>query len=259
VWWRFYSRSKWQPNTLHYRARAAGVSAPPVVMVMRLDGPQKGTGRDIVVASLKAERDGLRGRMVIDSRGIAARDAKGAVNGYGQYDQTLRDLSKLVNRATTMPVTFDDRDAVFAAGTVKDVALYCGWYSLRNYVPAFTFQTGAVGFHVASFELVSLRNEGENGWVRGLLNDDIAATMGPVAEPYLSAFPPADQFFPLLMTGELTLAEVYWATTPMTSWMMSMIGDPLYKPFAKNPQMQLDDLPHGLRDVFLQAATRPVP
>ena len=36
-------------------------------------------------------------------------------------------------------------------------------------------------------------------------------------------------------------------------------GDPLYKPFAANPQLDLADLPHGLSDVFLQAATRPAP
>ena len=68
-----------------------------------------------------------------------------------------------------------------------------------------------------------------------------------MAEPYLAAMPAPEEFFPLLLTGKLTLAEVYWKTTPMTSWMMSFIGDPLYTPFKANPPMQVQDLPHGLR------------
>jgi hypothetical protein len=70
------------------------------------------------------------------------------------------------------------------------------------------------------------------------LNDGIASTLGAVAEPYLSSMPSPDEFFPLLLTGKLTLAEVYWKTTPMTSWMVSFIGDPLYVPFKVNPQLK---------------------
>src|SRR5262249_57076202 len=111
----------------------------------------------------------------------------------------------------------------------------------------------AVGFHVASFELISLHDRNEKGWVRGLLNDGVAATLGPVAEPYLQSFPPADEFFPLLLTGKLTLSEVYWRTTPMVSWMQTCIGDPLYTPFKNNPALKPHDLPKPLRVVFEKA------
>jgi hypothetical protein len=130
---------------------------------------------------------------------------------------------------------------------VRDVALYCGWYSVRNYVPACQFKAGAVGYHVASFEMISLHSDDERGWVAGLLRDGIAATMGAVAEPYLASFPAPDEFFPLLMTGKLTLAEVYWRTTPMTSWMITLIGDPLYTPFKTNPLLKAEDLEPVLR------------
>ena len=129
---------------------------------------------------------------------------------------------------------------------------------MRNYVPAFQFAQGAVGFHVASSELVSLRGENERGWVRGLLNDGVSATLGPVAEPYLQSFPPADEFFPLLLTGKLTLAEVYWKTTPMTSWMNTCIGDPLYTPYKVNPPLKVEDLPNPLQ-FALRADPAPVP
>ena len=106
---------------------------------------------------------------------------------------------------------------------------------------------GAIGFHVASSELVSLRTPNERGWVHGLINDGVVGTLGPVAEPYLHSFPPADEFFPLLMTGELTLAEVYWKTNPLTSWMNACIGDPLYRPYKVNPPLKVTDLPEELR------------
>ena len=140
------------------------------------------------------------------------------------------------------------------ARSQKDVAVYCGWYSLRNYVPGMVFTSGAVGFHIASSELVSLRTPGERGWVRGLLGDGVVATVGPVAEPYLHSFPKADEFFPLLLTGKATLAEVYWLSTPMVSWMNTCIGDPLYTPFKSNPALKVEDLPDKL-----QAAIRPAP
>jgi uncharacterized protein (TIGR03790 family) len=117
------------------------------------------------------------------------------------------------------------------------------WYSS-------SFVAGAVAFHVASFEMISLRTDNEKGWVAGLLNDGVAATMGAVAEPYLAAFPYPDEFFPLLLTGKLTLAEVYWKTCPMVSWMMTCVGDPLYTPFKTNPQMKAEDLPGPLKQAL---------
>jgi hypothetical protein len=114
-----------------------------------------------------------------------------------------------------------------------------------------------VGFHVASFEMVSLRSDHERGWVKGLLSDGVVATIGPVAEPYLVAFPRADDFFPLLMTGKLTLAEVYWKTNPLTSWMMCCVGDPLYNPFKTNPAVKVADLPARLQGIFHPPTTQP--
>ena len=103
---------------------------------------------------------------------------------------------------------------------------------------------------MASYELVSLRNPGENGWVHGLLNDGVVGTLGPVAEPYLGTFPRPDEYFPLLLTGKLSLAEVYWKTCPVVSWMMDCVGDPLYTPYKANPVMTRIDLPFRLRQAL---------
>jgi uncharacterized protein (TIGR03790 family) len=248
VWWDNYPRFRWQPNALNCKVRSVPPGTPPTLMVMRLDGPTEQSVDRIILSSLKAEKEGLKGQVALDGRGNRTDD------GYGRYDATIRRLAELLRSKTKLTVTFDDREPLFqpGPGALKDVAVYCGWYSLRNYVPAFKFSEGAVGFHVASSELVSLRTPGEKGWVHGLINDGVAATLGPVAEPYLHSFPPADELFPLLMTGELTLAEVYWKTTPLTSWMNTCIGDPLYRPYKVNPPLDLKDLPDNLRAVFVR-------
>ena len=258
LWWTFYPRDKWQPNPMFYRiSPAAKAKWGRTVMVMRLDAPQSGQVRQIILSSLKAERDGLKGRVVIDSRGLVEKREQMKYGGYAWYDQTLRDLAEIVRTKTNMPLLLDDSPAVLKAGSAEDVALYCGWYSLRNYVPACRYNAGAVGFHIASSELVSLKGANEKGWVKGLLDDGVAATLGPVAEPYLSAFPQADDFFPLLMTGQKPLAEVYWETVPMTSWMLAMIGDPLYRPYKNKPALQPEDLPDRLKGLLRTPTTRP--
>lgn len=253
--WCEYPKSLWIVNPLHYGMPAQ--RSAPVMMVMRLDGPQSGTVSQIILTSLKAEAEGLKGRVVIDSRGLPA-EKDGKPDPYGAYDQTLRNLEELVRTKTKLSMLFDDRPEVLAAGSAKKVAVYMGWYSVDKYVPACEFVPGAVGFHLASYTMVTLKKDDPKCWVRGMLNDGIAATLGPVAEPYLQAFPNADDFYPLLFTGKLTLAEVYWKTTPMASWMISMIGDPLYTPYKNNPALTVEDLPVRLQGIFASAPpTRP--
>jgi uncharacterized protein (TIGR03790 family) len=67
-----------------------------------------------------------------------------------------------------------------------------------------------------------------------LLEKGAAATVGPVSEPYLQAFPVPEVFFGLLVGGRVTLAECYALSIPFLSWQMVLIGDPLYRPFKAN-------------------------
>ncbi len=247
IWWGRYGKYRWQISPLYWRA--AAMKAPqPTIMVMRLDAPSEQIVRDMIATSVEVEKNGLQGQIALDARGKAPPDP------YGVYDQTIRNLAHLVQTRTKLQVTLDDKEALFSPGSVKNVALYCGWYSLRNYVPGCQFNRGAVGFHIASSELVSLRTPRERGWVHGLLEDGVVGSLGPVAEPYLHSFPPADEFFPLLLTGKLTLAEVYWRSNPLVSWMQSFIGDPLYTPYKVHPALAVTDLPEPLR-----AALKPIP
>lgn len=245
-----YPRLGGQVNPFHYSVPSGQRS--PVLMVMRLDAGSPQVVRKMMTDTIEAEQTGLTGRFAIDARGALRSALKPESPPIVAYDQLTRDLAALVQSKTDVPVTLDDEPGLIPENSLKDIALYTGWYSVRRYVAPGTFARGAVGFHTASFELVSLRTVDEQGWVRGLGDDGVVAGVGPVAEPFLHAFPRPDDFFPLLMTGKLTLAEVYWATTPMTSWMMIGIGDPLYKPFGVKPALKPDDLPDRLKPALMR-------
>ena len=116
--------------------------------------------------------------------------------------------------------------------------MYCGWYSLGKYIDAFDWAPGAVGYHLASGEAATLHDATSQVWCKKMLEDGITATMGPVYEPYLASFPRPEEFFGLLLAGDLTLAECYWRTQPFTSWMQTLIGDPLYRPYKNNKVMK---------------------
>jgi uncharacterized protein (TIGR03790 family) len=255
VHWLSYHRATWRDNPLYYSAKPSPGSI--TYMVMRLDAPRPELVKDIITASIKAENDGLKGKVVLDSRGIMLGHEKESEAGLAPYDQSLRDLGDLIRKSTKLELLADDKPQALPANSADNVALYCGWYSVRNYIHECKFNPGALGYHIASYELISLHTPGETGWVAGLLNDGVAATLGPVAEPYLQAFPMPNEFFPLLMTGRLSLAEVYWKSTRMTSWMMDAIGDPLYTPYKVNPPLSTDDLPDRLQQAFVEPTTQP--
>ena len=134
----------------------------------------------------------------------------------------------MLKTRTKMKVVFENTSQLFAPGSCPQTAIYCGWYSVKRYIDAFTFVPGAVGYHIASFEAQDLRNSSSSNWCPALLTHGITATLGPVDEPYLHSFPLPLNFFSELLDGKC-LVEAYYITNPYNSWQLVLIGDPLYK------------------------------
>jgi uncharacterized protein (TIGR03790 family) len=216
-----YDLYRWQPNMLNDKFKNQNSIT---LMVSRLDGPNYDIIKGLVDKAISAEKTGLKGIAYIDSRGIASR------NLYGHYDQSLCNLATYLRSQTDIPVKEEQAAKLFAPGTCPQTVLYCGWYSPGKYVDAFDFVDGAIGYHIGSYEAVSLRDPNSTQWCPAMLMDSITATLGPVAEPYLHAFPEPRQFFPKLLKGD-SLVEAYYHTKPLNSWQMVLIGDPLYRPF----------------------------
>jgi len=200
----------------------------PVLMVSRLDGPTAELAKRLADQALQAEHSGLQGTVYFDARGLRTKDA---TDTYGVYDQSLRDAAEVVKQHSTYHVVLDDAETTLSQpGSAPDVALYIGWYKLRAYEDAFTFKPGAIGYHMASAEAITVHDRGERGWCKNALEHGIAATLGSVGEPYLDAFPEPARFTALLLTGKYSLAEVYYLTSRYVSWRMVLFGDPLYNP-----------------------------
>jgi uncharacterized protein (TIGR03790 family) len=131
-----------------------------------------------------------------------------------------------------MPVVKEETDKLFQPGQCSDAALYCGWYSLAKYVDAFTWQPGSIGYHIASSECTTLKNKDSRVWCKMMLEKGVAATLRPVGEPYVQAFPLPELFFGILVDGSFSLVETYFLSTHYLSWKMVLVGDPLYRPFG---------------------------
>lgn len=198
-----------------------------VLMVARLDGPSPATVRRLIVDSLAVEGRGLQGTAYFDARWPRASAKK--LQGYKLYDQSLHLAADIVGQA--LPTVLNEEEGLFQPGQAPQAALYCGWYSLAHYVDAFNWQPGAIAYHLASAECATLKQADSQVWCKRLLEEGVAATIGPVGEPYIQAFPLPQLFFSLLLDGDFNLVEAYQLSLPFISWKMILIGDPLYRPF----------------------------
>lgn len=223
------------PQLLTNRGKTSGGFAQ-VLMVSRIDAPTPELAEGLIRTAVEVERTGLSGNVYLDARGLKGEGP------YALFDQDIRRTAEILSPGF-MPVFLDTRPELFGPGEAPAAALYCGWYRLGKYRDVFEWVKGAVGYHVASSEAVSLHNPKRAYWVKSMIERGVIASIGPVSEPYLYAFPAPSLFFPLLMSGKYTLAEVFAMTNPFLSWRMILVGDPLYNPFKRHPAYHADNLP----------------
>ena len=218
------------PYFIHFQKQKTKYEKGQVLMVARLDGPDPATVKRVILDSLATEKKGLTGTAYFDARWPQPADDK-HLSGYALYDNAIHQAAKVAEKV--LPVVINKEDALFQPGEAPDAALYCGWYSLAKYQDAFEWQRGSVAYHIASSECTTLKKEGSQVWCKRLLEDGVAATIGPVGEPYVQAFPFPQVFFGLLLDGDFSLVEAYYLSLPFISWKMVLIGDPLYQPFRQ--------------------------
>jgi uncharacterized protein (TIGR03790 family) len=241
LWWdRDLYPVAWRWDNPLFQDAAPGQDEPPILMVSRLDAPTPKLAKGLVDKALQAERIGLEGTVYFDARGL---QPNGATDTYGFYDHSLREAAALVQGNSSYRVVLDEADPTMTA--IPNVALYIGWYKLRAYDDVFSFNTGAIGYHMASAESITVHDPGEKGWCKNALERGITATLGSVGEPYLDAFPEPTRFTTLLLTGKYSLVEVYYLTSRYVSWRMVLFGDPLYNPMKGRLSMSVSALLPG--------------
>ena len=222
-----------------YAATNAAILNPQngVLMVARLDGPSAAIARGLVDKAIQAETDGLWGRGYFDIRGVT--------NEYKMGDDWIR-VAADVNAHYGFETIIDDKPETFPADfPMSQIALYAGWYDasvsgpLAN--PKVEWMPGAIGYHLHSYSAATLRSTNQN-WVGPMLASGVTATMGAVDEPYLAGTPDIGTFFARLMFGQFSFGEAAYASQAVLSWQITVIGDPLYRPFARKPQDLHTDL-----------------
>src|SRR3984957_12348956 len=130
-----------------YRAQP---SALQNYSVWRLDGATAALAQGLVDQAIAAEQTGLSGQACLDRAygPIASQfDA-----GYGAGDWSLHMAAVFAEQAG-FSVTEDQNSQEFGTPPAPDfpnAALFSGWYSLNHYNNAFTWNTGAIGFHLDS-------------------------------------------------------------------------------------------------------------
>ncbi len=219
-----YDLYRWQKNDL--QDMPAWLPSR-TLMVSRLDGPSAKIAAGLVDKAIEAEKNGLSGTAYIDARGL---NIAGQPTQYSFefFDKSLHSLAAMLKKRTSMKVVVENTESLFAPGSCPKTAIYCGWYSVKKYIDAFDFVPGAVGYHIASFEAMDLRNAASSNWCPAMLSHGITATLGAVDEPFLHSFPEPDKFFAQLLDGKC-LVEAFYMTNPFNSWQLILIGDPLYR------------------------------
>lgn len=199
-----------------------------IYSVWRLDGASAPLAEGLVDKAIAAESSGLLGQACLDRR-------DGPISGvydsdYGEGEWDLHQAATFA-RQVGFPVIEDSHPQEFGtlpAPDCPDAAMYSGWYSLDHYNDAFTWNTGAIGFHLDSSSAADPR--GGKNWSANAIIKGITVTSGSVMEPYLQGLARPGGTFRDLYQGA-NLGDAFLRNTRWLKWMILYLGDPLYLPF----------------------------
>jgi uncharacterized protein (TIGR03790 family) len=202
-----------------------------IYSVWRLDATTPALAKGLVDKAVFAEKYGLAGRGCFDRQYGTIKGVGDSGSGAGDWD--IHRSAELA-RAAGFEVTEDDHGAEFGTSPAPlrctAAALYAGWYSLNHYNDVFTWNPGAIGFHLDSASAANPR--GGTNWAANAILKGITLTSGAVTEPYLEGLAHPDQAFLELFRGA-NAGDALLRSTRWLKWMIINIGDPLYRPFGQ--------------------------
>lgn len=220
-------------NTSYTSTNAAWFSPTNgILMVTRLDGPTPEIARSLVDKAMEAETNGFWGRVYCDIRSTTD-------TNYMVGDEWIRgafDICRMLGyegiidtNATTFP----------ASQPMSHIIFYAGWYDSEPsgpfLAPKVEFMPGAFAYHLYSGNAWTIRSG--KTWTGLLLAKGATCTFGSVNEPYLSGTVDVGTFTARWLITGFTFGEAAYAAQNCLSWQTTVIGDPLYRPFAMQPQL----------------------
>jgi len=90
-----------------------------------------------------------------------------------------------------------------------------------------------LAYHLHSFSAASLRTSARY-WVAPLLDKGATLSLGCVYEPYLLGTPDIAVLTSMLYYMDFSYGEAACSSQGSISWMCTVVGDPLYKPFLRS-------------------------
>jgi len=231
------------PNRVYGITNAAWLNPTNgMLLVARLDGPTAGIARGLVDKALQAERDGLWGRAYFDARGLIQNQSQ---TNYWLGDEWILGAAQISHALGFETVVDNTPDLFPASFPMSQIAIYAGWYAGDVcgpfQLPKVEFMPGAFAYHLHSNSATTIR-ETNGGWVGPLVARGATCTMGCVYEPYLGLTPNVALFLERFTIGQFTFGEAAWAAQPALSWQTTVVGDPLYRPFGKLPELLHQEL-----------------
>ena len=204
-----------------------------LLMVTRLDGPSAAIARSLVDKAMFAETNGFWGRTYFDIRSVTD-------TNYLLGDEWIRGAYD-ISRVLGYDALLDTNAATFGAGQpMSHIIFYAGWYEPEPngpfLAPKLEFMPGAFAYHLHSGNAWTIRST-NRAWVGPLLAKGATCTFGSVNEPYLSGTPDIGTFAARWLISGFTFGEAAYAAQSCLSWQTTVVGDPLYRPFAMNPQL----------------------
>ena len=224
----YYAEAQSQGNVYVPFVPLASFNGAQIYSVWRLDGATAALASGLVDKALAAESGGLSGQVCIDET-FATPAADYGISGSADWD--LRQ-GAIFARMAGFAVTQDFNAAEFGTSPAPlrcdNAALYAGGYSYNHYNDAFSWNPGAIGYHLDSASGVDPR--GGTNWSSNALIRGITVTSGAVAEPTMQGLPHADGIFRNLFEGA-NVGDAFMRNTLWLKWTIINIGDPLYRPF----------------------------
>jgi uncharacterized protein (TIGR03790 family) len=209
-----------------------------ILLVTRLDGPTADIAMGLVKKSLAAEQDGLWGRAYFDARGLTN-------SSYQLGDEWILRSAGICTQLGFDTVVDEKPETFRADFPMSQIAIYAGWYAPDAdgpfAQPTVEFMPGAFAYHLHSYSAATLRSTVKN-WCGPLLAKGATCTMGCVDEPSIQFTPNVAVFLGRWTFNQFTFGEAAWAAQPALSWQTTVIGDPLYRPFGKEPKELNEEL-----------------
>jgi uncharacterized protein (TIGR03790 family) len=229
----------WLPNPSYSTTNSQAINATNgVLMVARLDGPSVEVAKGLVDRAIEAESNGLWGRAYFDLRNTSD-------PGLIQGEKWLGDAAQICRKLGFETMIDKDPSTFSTTFPAPQIAIYAGWYD-ENVSGPFSqaqveFMPGAFAYHLHSFSASRLRNPDQN-WTGPLLAKGATISLGSVSEPFLVGTPDIAIFCHRLLYAGFTFGESAYAAAGTLSWQTTVVGDPLYRPFARGADLIHHDL-----------------